>query len=54
MVPVPPGTEIPPEQAVTVGEVEAAIPAAGATERTALLEGHEGDVAGGGEQRATD
>ncbi|EIW67364.1 hypothetical protein TREMEDRAFT_69815 [Tremella mesenterica DSM 1558] len=54
VVPVPLGTDIPPEQTVTVGEVEAALPSAEPTERTALLAGHEGIVAGGGEERATD
>ncbi|WRT68275.1 uncharacterized protein IL334_005251 [Kwoniella shivajii] len=53
LIPVPPGTEIPPEEVVTVGEVRAAQDAV--SERTGLLDGHEGDVAGGrGGERATD
>ncbi|KAK8854900.1 hypothetical protein IAR55_003639 [Kwoniella newhampshirensis] len=53
VVPVPEGTQIPPEEAVTVAEVHAAQEAV--TERTGLLAGQEGAVvAGGGDVRATD
>ncbi|WVQ82018.1 hypothetical protein IAT38_004146 [Cryptococcus sp. DSM 104549] len=52
VVPVPEGTHVPPEEAVTVGEVR--LVQEGATERTGLLEGQEGSVAGGSGQRATD
>ncbi|KAK6910599.1 hypothetical protein I203_104631 [Kwoniella mangroviensis CBS 8507] len=53
VIAVPPGTEIPPEEVVTVGEVRAAQEAVGET--TGLLSGHEGEVAGGrGGERATD
>lgn len=57
VVPVPEGQPIPPEEQVTVGEVEAAKAAAvkgDADERTALLAGAEGGAAGGGSARATD
>ncbi|WWD18951.1 hypothetical protein CI109_103408 [Kwoniella shandongensis] len=54
VVPVPEGTQIPPEEVVTVGEVHAAQEEV--TERTGLLAGQEGIVAGGqsGGERATD
>jgi hypothetical protein len=55
VVPVPEGQTIPPDQEVTIGEVEAARvgPAEDATERTGLLVGNDGSGAGGG-ARATD
>ena len=47
--------EIPPDQRVKIGEVEAVLgQEAAADERTALLEGNSGEAAGGSEQRATD
>ncbi|WWC71687.1 uncharacterized protein I206_105645 [Kwoniella pini CBS 10737] len=53
VIAVPAGTEIPPEQVVTVGEVRAAQEAVGET--TGLLDGQEGGAAGGrGGERATD
>jgi len=55
VVAVPEGQAIPPDQEVTIGEVEAARvgPAEEPTERTGLLAGISGDAAGGG-ARATD
>jgi len=57
VVPVPEGQPIPPDQVVTVGEVEAAKAAANAEhadERTALLAGQNRHGAGGSAIRATD
>ncbi|CAD6589529.1 MAG: hypothetical protein TREMPRED_005386, partial [Tremellales sp. Tagirdzhanova-0007] len=54
VVAVPEGQPIPPDQVVTVGEVEAAVAGASPTERTGLLVGQEGSVAGRGTTRATD
>ncbi|WVO22921.1 uncharacterized protein IAS62_004264 [Cryptococcus decagattii] len=54
VVVVPEGTPVPPHEAVTVGEVRAVHEAGEADERTGLLDGYEGNVAGGGSQRATD
>ena len=51
---MPPGVPIPPEQELTVGEVVAAVGGEAVDERTALLAGNEGNVAGGGSTRATD
>jgi hypothetical protein len=52
---VPEGQSIPPDQEVTIGEVEAARvgPAEDADERTGLLVGNDPSGAGGG-ARATD
>ena len=52
VISVPDGTDIPPEEVVTVGELEAARTAA--DERTGLLDGHASGAAGGSRQRATD
>ena len=52
VISVPDGTEIPPEEVVTVGELEAARNVA--DERTGLLEGHAPGAAGGSRSRATD
>lgn len=55
VVAVPEGQLIPPDQAVTVGEVEALVGREEAVdERTALLAGVEDGAAGGGNERATD
>jgi hypothetical protein len=55
VVAVPAGEPIPPEQALTIGEVEAAVGAPAAVdERTGLLEGQDTAAAGGGGSRATD
>ena len=54
VVAVPEGQPIPPDQIVTIGEVEAAVAGGSPTERTGLLAGQEGSVAGGGTTRATD
>ena len=53
---MPEGQPIPGDQIVTVGEVEAARAglAEDPTERTGLLSGQNGLVAGGGSSRATD
>lgn len=53
VVVVPKGTPVPPHEAVTVGEVRDVQEAGEANERTGLLDGYEGNVAGGGSQRAT-
>jgi hypothetical protein len=53
VIAVPDGTQIPPEEVVTVGELEAARNVA--DERTGLLEAHtSGGAAGGSRVRATD
>lgn len=55
VVPVPEGQQIPPEQRVTVGEVEALVGREEAVdERTALLAGVDDVPAGGSGSRATD
>ncbi len=48
---VPEGVPIPPDQILTVGEVEAAVGVESPTERTGLLAGQEGSVAGAGTVR---
>nr|XP_018261348.1 uncharacterized protein I303_05786 [Kwoniella dejecticola CBS 10117]OBR83506.1 hypothetical protein I303_05786 [Kwoniella dejecticola CBS 10117] len=52
VIAVPPGTEIPPEEVVTVGEVRAAQEAV--SETTGLLSAQDGGAAEGGGERATD
>ncbi len=54
VVAVPIGEPIPDDQIITVGEVEAAVGGEVPTERTGLLVGQEGSVAGRGHTRATD
>lgn len=54
-MPVPEGQTIPPEQRVTVGEVEVLVGREEAVdERTALLAGVDDSAAGGSGARATD